>query len=94
MARRHNHRPFRVLRRGEKQFDIGVLGLHSVVLIDRLKSVHIEDSDTASPAPSSVTPPSEVLLLQTLCHKDTQWTSLLDAPSSGFVNLNRLMNVR
>lgn len=57
--------PFRVLRRGEKQFTIDVRGHHKVVSLDRLKPAHIEDADTVSHAPSSVTPPSKTPLVQT-----------------------------
>ncbi|XP_050028258.1 uncharacterized protein [Dermacentor andersoni] len=57
--------PFRVLRRGEKQLTINVRGRHEVVSLDRLKPAHIEEADTVSHAPSSLTPPSKALLVQT-----------------------------
>ncbi|XP_075533797.1 uncharacterized protein LOC142566801 [Dermacentor variabilis] len=57
--------PFRVLRRGEKQFTIDLRGRHEVVTLDRLKPAHIREADTVSHEPSSVTPPSNSLLVQT-----------------------------
>nr|XP_050029029.1 uncharacterized protein LOC126525012 [Dermacentor andersoni] len=57
--------PLRVLRRGEKQFTIHVRGRHEVVSLDRLKPAHIEEADTVSHAPSSLTPLSKALLVQT-----------------------------
>ncbi|XP_037556819.1 uncharacterized protein LOC119433634 [Dermacentor silvarum] len=57
--------PFRVLRRGNKQFTIDVRGRHEVVSLDRLKPAHIEDADTVSHATPPVTPPYKALLVQT-----------------------------